>query len=263
MCDVCLAGLLMVKRPAVISSYYWMFQFAVLYMKAVISWMMLCRWLQEAVRDNSVVTRLFIDANTEHVHRVFIRSLSYGIITLHSPSHTYKDTHWECNVRTRSEAHPCLSSVSQEILTLLLHHWRLHPLITISCISRWSQAGLTSLTRPLSLTVLIRMAQTLSVDVCVEVYGENYSCNCQGLHGVPLNVCVCVCGLVMIWHIGCAGPFNTQRSRCDTAWKDVLTETESLSVPCDETHFRKLETRAIIITQHHCPSLLQFVDPVW
>lgn len=138
------------------------------------------------------------------MHHVFIRLLSCRIITLHrqthNQNHTYKNTDCKDNVWVHSKAHLCHSSVSQEILTLLLRHWWLHPLITISCISRWSQARLTSLTRPLSLTRLIKMGWTLSMNVCVKVYRENYFCNCQGLDDFPhhsprslMLVCVCMC----------------------------------------------------------------------
>lgn len=128
---------------------------------------------------------------------MLIRSLSSGIITLrrqtHNQNHTYKDTDCEDNVKVHSDTHPCPSSVSREILTLLLHHWRLHPLITSSCISRWSQARLTSLTRPLSLTMLIRMGWTLGMDVCVwRSIGIFFSlCNCQGLDDFPLACLMC------------------------------------------------------------------------
>lgn len=234
---------------------------------------MLCRWLQEAVRDNCVVMLLFIDphANTRSMCTMCSLDHYHAGLTHYSSSEPHiQRPDCKDNVRAHSEAHPCLS-VSQEILTLLLHQWRLHPLITISCISRWSQARLTSLTRPLSPAMLIGMGRTPSMDVCVKVYiGERLFLQLSRVWlsshpdlKCPMLACVFVCVLSSwSWHIGCANPFNTQRSGSDTAWKDLLTETESLSVSYDETHFRTLEKQAIIIRQHHCPSLLQFVDPV-
>lgn len=78
------------------------------------------------------------------------------------------------NTWAHCRVHPRLSGGSQEILTLWLRHWQLHPLIAISCISRLSKARLTSLTRSLSLTMLVRMQRTLNLDMCVheKVCGE-------------------------------------------------------------------------------------------
>lgn len=52
MCDVRSAGLLMVKRPPLWSPVT-IECCNLLHMKAVISWMMLCCWLQEAMQENS------------------------------------------------------------------------------------------------------------------------------------------------------------------------------------------------------------------
>lgn len=116
-------------------------------------------------------------------HMKPIRLLSYWIITVrrrtHNQNHTYKDRDCKDNVWEQCQAHPGPSSVSQGILTLLLHHrWLITapPMTTISCISRWSQACFTSLTRPLSGTMLIGTRRTLSMDVCMKVYGRKYFC---------------------------------------------------------------------------------------
>lgn len=152
-----------------------------------------CRKQSGMCGSASQFQRLFIDSHADTYGALAICSLGHyqAGLSHYADRHIIKTTHTKTQIvkiMWKYEAHPCPSSVSREILTLLLHHWRLHPLITISCISRWSQARLTSLTRPLSLTMLIRMGRTLGMNVCVYegLWGNFFFCNCQGLDDFPL-----------------------------------------------------------------------------
>lgn len=66
--------------------------------------------------------------------------------------------------------------------------------------------------------MLVRMGRTLNLVVCAW----------EGLWGISdiIFLCVCVGGVVMVWHIGCSNPFSTWCSRCDSAWKDLISKTE-------------------------------------
>lgn len=124
-----------------------------------------CKWLYPTWRPSLTWVRFCCwTQETEHDLLYFIFIVHGFTCTTHSLGH-YHSGWTPCSgrhkavryVRAHSEAHPRPSSVSQEMLTLLLHHQRVHPLIAISCFSRWSQQRLTSLTRPLSLTMLVRI----------------------------------------------------------------------------------------------------------
>lgn len=121
--------------------------------------------------------------------------------------------------------------VSWEILTLLLHHWRIRPLIVISCFSCRSQPGLTSLTRPLSLTMLVTIGQTVSVIVCVHVCVRvkwrkwfSWVSRTWWLSSHLYLRCV-VCGVP--YSMRCSSPFHTQRrwDPAGTALTETLSET--------------------------------------